>query len=254
LVQNHRLSVLYITPSLDPVEQNVRLMAMASGTPTNRLRTRKLDPSDCRACLDAEVHLARDVRPRLLLIKAAGPEPADPDTLAGRPFDANLVLAYRNHLMKSTAATGCLFVVDDFASIGIPRGSAELSREGYADDYKYDPLRLNRLEWLRKMTASSERPEGDPLLVVAGICKQKYPSRPYQVRGTSQIVEAAACVAFLEPKPAPAYQAAHVQRLTLRVTKARYGRPAEIPLDFDVERFRFTEVTERVDKARRSRG
>ena len=156
-----RLAVLYISLSLDLGEQNVRLMAMESGVPARRLRSGRLDPSDCRACTDAEIVLTRDVRPRLLLIPAAGCEPADPDTVAGRPFDAGIALAYRNRLVESTRATGCLIVVDDFASIGVPRGPAELAADGYVGDYKYDPVRLNRLDWLRRMTASRERPEGE---------------------------------------------------------------------------------------------
>lgn len=242
LAQDPRLAVLYISPSLDSGEQKIRLMAMESGMSAHLIRRRKLDATGCRTCADAEIRLTRDVWPRLLLVTAAGPEPADPDTLAGRPFDPNVVLAYRNHLMQSTAATSCLIVIDDFPSIGVPRGPAELAADGYAGDYKYDPVRLNRLDWLRRMTASRERPEGDPLVVVAGIRKQTYPSWPYQVRGTGQIVETAACVAFLEPMASPQEQTTDVQRLILHVTKARYGRPAEIPLDFDVDRFRFSEV------------
>jgi hypothetical protein len=156
--------------------------------------------------------------------------------------------------VESTRATGCLIVVDDFASIGVPRGGAAvLSTDSYADDYEYDPVRLNRLDWLRRMTASRERPEGDPMIVDAGIRKQTYPNWPYQVRGTNQIVETAACVAFLEPKSAPGDLKDDVQPLTLHVTKARYGRPADISLDFGVELFRFTEAQDEANKPRRRR-
>jgi hypothetical protein len=246
LAAHQQLCCLYITLTLDVDTLNLRLAARESGIPVSRLRYRQFHGSDFRALLDAEVALTRDVRPRLLMTASVGSEPADPDTLTGRPFDHNVVLDYRNRLVQSTGATGCLVVVDDFASIGVPRGSATTSTDPYGADYAYDRVRLNRLEWLRRMT-------GDPLLVVAGIRKQSYPSWPYQIRGTNQIVETAACVAFLEPKSGPGELKNGVRRLTLHVTKARYGRRADISLDFDVERFRFTEVTDSADKAQKPR-
>jgi hypothetical protein len=246
LAEHPQLCGLYITLTLDVDTLNFRLTARESGIPVSRLRSRQLQGSDFRPLLDADAALTRDVRPRLWLTASVGPEPADPDTITGRPFDANVALDYRNRLVQATGATGCLIVVDDFASIGVPRGSVTTSSDAYAADYSYDPVRLNRLDWLKRMT-------GDPLLVVAGVRKQTYPSWPYQIRGTSQIVETAASVAFLEPKSEPGDLKDDVQRLTLHVTKARYGRPADISLDFDVERFRFTEVTDNADKPRTSR-
>ena len=234
LAQNPRLCCLCITPSLvlDPL-----LLPRGLGIPVSRRRSRQVHESEEDPWLAANTCEFGD---RFLLTASVGPDPADPDALP-RPF----VHDRRNRLVQSTRATGCLIVIDEFASIGVHRGSATSSSGAYWADYTYDPARLNWLDWLRRMT-------GDPLLVVAGIRKQTKTGWPHQVRGTSPIVESAACVAFLEPKSALDPMGWDNQRLTLHVTKARYGRPADISLDLDVLRFDFTEVTDSPDKAQTS--
>jgi hypothetical protein len=158
LREDPKLVVLHYSLTLDTREQIVRLLAMESGVPANRIRWRDLDPAQCRACDEADFRLRTEVRPRLFLFAAAGSEPPDADRVAGRPFDPMVVLGHRAQVMQSTGATSFLIVVDDFASIGIARDSIAGPSDGYIDDYRFDPQRLGRLVWLRRMTASPERP------------------------------------------------------------------------------------------------
>src|SRR5207253_3095063 len=110
-------------------------------------------------------------------------------------FEPEWVLALRSRLVAAAGAAACLVVVDDFAAVGVPR-AADLGPGRYVLDHEYDLVRLRRLEWLRQATAAPGRPGGDPLLVVAGVRKQPDGERLDQVRGHSQLVEAAGCVLF----------------------------------------------------------
>jgi len=243
------LAGLVVSLTLHPDEQNVRLEAMESGIPVSRIRSGRLDASERQAYSEANARLSLDVRPRLRIVGAAGPEPADPDTLTGRPFDVATILEHREQLVRATGATGCLIVVDDFPSIGVPRDRVEEPTGYHRKDYQYDPDRFHRLDRIRRVTANSEWPAGGPLIAVVGIRTQARLRWPYQVRGTSMIVETAACVAFLEPQTVSQRQGTQVQRLTLHVTKARNGWNADIPVDFDVGNFTFAEVADRPDVA-----
>ena len=135
-------------------------------------------------------------------------------------------------------------IVDDFVSIGVPRESVKPSPERFVHDYEYDPARFDQLDLLRRMTVSAERPLGDPVILVAGICKQKDPIWPYRVAAMGHTVSAADCVAFLVPRSLTRQPHGDVSHLVLRVQKARSGTPAAVPMDFDIGRYRFTEVPE----------
>jgi hypothetical protein len=261
LARRPDLAALLVSLTLSPNEQEVRLTAMESGIPARRIRS-GLDASERQVCSEADARLSLDIRPRLRIIGAAGPVPASPDFLAGRPFEAATVLDYRDQLVRATGAKGCLIVVDDFASIGVPWDPVQPRTGNRRKDCDYHPERFRRLDWLTAMTKDDRWPAGGPLIVVAGVRMDGVFGWPYEIRGPRLIVENASTVAFLEPRTVSQRQGTRVdqrqgtkvERLILHVTKARYGRNADIPIDFDVGRYSFTETYERLnDKPRRGK-
>jgi hypothetical protein len=245
VAHNPGLVGLFISWTLRPKEQRVRLFAMESGIRASLIRAEHPAATESQAYLDAWTRLDREVRPRLLFTEEVGPEPTYPHMLAGKPFDPWTVLAYRAQLMQATGATACLIVVDDFNSIGVPRDSVKPSPERFVHDFEYDSARFNQLDLMRRMTISAERPLGDPVILITGIRKQSHPIWPYCVKAMGLTVAAAECVAFLVPRLWRRPPNSNLLHVVLRVAKAQHEMvEAAIPMDFDTVRYRFTEVPE----------
>lgn len=229
---------LIVTYQEDVDEQRIRLLAIESRTPANRIRTGKMDPAETEAYHCAFERIRNGIGRRLHIVEAIGPWPADYMALVGKPFDLNFVLAERARLIQSTGASRCLIVIDPFKKIGVPHlPNLQSLREKELDD-EYDRVRVDYLDRLCQMTATAARPEGDPQIVVADVAKLPRARPPFMLRN-GLLGQAANRIAFLEPQHVTHSDDGSVARSVLWLSHR-----VKIAVDFDLARYSFVEASD----------